>query len=322
MATTLIPTEASDIFIGGVFVLSKCDSEVKIFHVSGDADHDYSDIHLYVVAYIVAYIQDIILDNEPELTVRYGWVTGTAGGESISVVGWDGHDWKYYMSRPASSNLAYVDNVVIAQLDQDTDKEISVFGTTSTGIGGGMGIGRDILLNYDFDRAKNQFQLGSIKKLSSPYRVHVLEDAQAALDAKNWAEAIANYNLAAYNDGLRLADFSDSTIDFERSNALQRSFAFFRMVTLYAFIGDKPRAETYLSVMNAFYPSGKSGGEFTEAAEQFLDVFTQKQDAAAACQTVSENLKKQYPDINYDLELGWGDNNIHYEIEQLCPFGS
>lgn len=215
----------------------------------------------------------------------------------------------------------------LENLDQDLEKEIIVNTSTSAGTMS-EGLGREV--QYTLDWSDNKLQLLKTDYPPSPYRIHVLEDAQKALYIQDYETALDLYIQAAEDPNLlnepANVDYWNPEISWEDKDAIaygyQTAFAYFRILTIQLLRENSDQANATLQKMQSNYLEGKAGYEFVLLAETYLNQINTGATPKQAClavvlQTREENL----PIGGHESHFGfWGDVNIRYEPDDMCPF--
>lgn len=194
--------------------------------------------------------------------------------------------------------------------------------------GGGSLPSRMILEAYSWDEAQFGYALSRREYLPSAYRIHVLEDAQHAIDRGQIGKALALYRIAMFDTLIDYPSNAEQGItpgvyayedDLPPTPfAYQTSFAKFRSVVLLEALGNHDAAQQYLRYM---LPPGEPGGEFKEMATLFLSSLEQGGLWLDACQAAAREIADKYPLLlGYDGHIGyWGPTTVSYDVSTVCP---
>uniref|UniRef100_UPI002B707D6D hypothetical protein n=1 Tax=Aggregatilinea sp. TaxID=2806333 RepID=UPI002B707D6D len=139
------------------------------------------------------------------------------------------------------------------------------------------------------------------------YRIHAIYAADDLARAGSTRDAIYAYDDVRENDDLLTWNVSG---EYE---AL-RAYAAFRIVILYASLGNA-RAEDWFNTLQAENPPGGTGNGFAQMGAAFMDNFRATGDAHAACaQAISAGAANTLSVMNR-----YGTNNRTYTPTDLCP---
>lgn len=306
----------------GAFIFSPCgDREYELIPISG-SDYEYNcqaDFCLYRIM-----VNDIADLDFPQVLVAFEERFSNWSYPLITVTGWrDGH-WVSFMHEEL--NIGPLVSLTVYDSDHDGLAEISVWGYR---LGTMMfEIGRPVMLRYEWQT--DRIILKETEPMPSPYRFQILEDAQRALDIGDIQYAIALYLSAAdgfYIDepsfgtkGLYQETEYDLSLD-KVAGEYQTSFARFRLIYLYEFIGQHDDVDYQLRVMQGYYPSGEPGSEFAELTSTFVEKSRQGITLPDACRASVEFIVDKYPDVTgFNGHIGsWGFTSIDYTEDNLCP---
>ena len=194
--------------------------------------------------------------------------------------------------------------------------------------GGGTLPGRIVLEAYSYDEGQLAYVLSRREYLPSAYRIHVLEDAQHALDAGQPGKALALYRIAMFDTLINYPSDAEQDVlpSFEGYSdetpsppfAYQTSFAKFRSIVLLEALGYHEDAEQYLRLMS---PGADLGGEFTEMASRFLALIEEGNSWSSACRTAANEIAEKHPLLlGHDGHIGyWGPSTVSYDASTVCP---
>jgi hypothetical protein len=154
----------------------------------------------------------------------------------------------------------------------------------------------------------------------TPYRIHVIHDADAASETGDYEAALALYEQAINDDELL-----SWTLPDERQYLT--AYALYREVLIYAAQGNVGTAQTTLDRLTAeFAPPQPDGGEpagsppgsvFVSLAEVFWGDFAVNRDVSMAC-TLTVARARMYPEA-LEVLNSFGYANRRYVASDLCP---
>jgi hypothetical protein len=209
----------------------------------------------------------------------------------------------------------------IAVYDRDDDGllEVNLIAPTHNSVSGGPN--RDEVRRYEWLGSTYERQYTTY--LPSTSRVHLLQDAQLALEENDIARAIGIYRVAAED-----RSYTSAPTGYERTNGLegmaedyQRSFAAFRAAVLLYNVRCIPCADGIERYMQNEFPQGAPGGELLEAFQIFKSEFETGATLAHSCQAAETFLAEKYPHVAGETgHLGsWGWANLEFGISDMCP---
>ena len=147
------------------------------------------------------------------------------------------------------------------------------------------------------------------------YRIHALQDGDAAFRRKDFGVADTLYQQVIYDPNLRSWESMSSMKDEDRVLA---AFALMRLVQTSAVRGDSAGTQTAYDALMAAAPAGAPGEIYSNMGKAFFEVFTQTDDYKRACDAAIEFAMKE-PD-SYG-QLGpetFGYTNTDYAAEDMC----
>ncbi len=142
------------------------------------------------------------------------------------------------------------------------------------------------------------------------YRIHVLHDADNALQRQLWQSALSGYREVRSNETLLAW-----TIPSERE--ILRGYATYRLVIVYARLRDG-RAETMLNALLAENPEGTPGAVYGAMANAYMENFRAGGNISTACQAALA-VASARPEALTTLN-SYGYANPIYSWGDLCPF--
>jgi len=291
----------------------------------------YCNIEDEYVSHIVVWGENILdpdvysisnINNDESLEIIYSYTVSRSNCEAgVSITSFK--NGKYAPIRIEDNFPDCKYKISLNDINDDGVMEISVEGNTSSSLGGG--IGRRVRHTFELNDF-NVYQLRVVELLPSEYRIHVLEDAQIALNEGNYESALQIYSVAAHSDQLQdvpsLYDITMKNSDpahVQYPHEYQTAFALFRMVTLLVISDDLNGAKEILDKMYFQYPVGSPGSAFYNLAELFVNEYLVDNLKLEACTKVTALIASAFPDL--DRYIGyWGYNNISYKNETICPF--
>ncbi|MGJ3240219.1 MAG: hypothetical protein ACFE0Q_16040 [Anaerolineae bacterium] len=222
--------------------------------------------------------------------------------------------WSYQLGRFVSllaDTVRTIDPPELRDIDNDLVDELVINlnsnGTTATGPL------RQGTIIYDWD---GELYVRSIIQLREPsYRIQVIHEGDRLFSLQRVSEAIQAYNNALTDDDLRYW-FNDGPV-----NTL--TYAQYRLILAYGFLGDSAGIITTLDTINSSYPLEEEQTlanlpVYAHMANAFVQTLSEVGDLHEACLAVQEIISER------DEALGfinrYGNRNPTYSALDLCPY--
>jgi len=308
----------------GMFVISPCgEDEFSLVPISG------SDTEFTCQADRCSYqliVDDIAGLGNPQVMVVFEENFTEWAISRVTIFGWSNAEWATYLDEWADVGPPFM--LAIYDSDDDGSQEISITGYR-LGITAGE-IPRLALREYEWRQDPPGFALAELRPLPSPYRFHVLEDAQRALDSGDVHYAISLYLAAVaqpYRDFPSLGEQSslektDTTATLEQTaHGYQTAFARFRLAYIYEWIGNSSDANSILSGLRKEHPQGAPGSEFADLVELLLEGVRSGYTLPHACRMSVDEVSSRFPNLTGPHgHIGdWGNSSLSYDVDTLCP---
>jgi hypothetical protein len=176
----------------------------------------------------------------------------------------------------------------------------------------GAGPFRPLERAWSWDPAQAAFIPSEDRLLDSPYRIHKLHDADRALRAARYEEALLDYLMV--RDDPQLRDWTDPP----RESAALGAFADYRRILTLLAMGKAQEAQSALQDMRQRVAAGSPGAPYLALAEQLWGAYAQENTLQGACAQVRA-FAEEAPEA-YLNPLYFGYANPSYEIQDLCPW--
>ncbi len=147
------------------------------------------------------------------------------------------------------------------------------------------------------------------------YRIHALQDGDAALQRKDFAAADTLYQQVVFDPNLKSWESMSTMLDEDRVLA---AFALLRLVQTSAARADSGSVQTAYEALVSAVPTDGPGAIYLRMGKIFFDTFTQTDDYGRACEATIEFARTE-PD-SYG-QLGpetFGYSNVDYAAEDMC----
>jgi hypothetical protein len=175
----------------------------------------------------------------------------------------------------------------------------------------GAGPFRPITRVWSWDEAAGVFRVASEQPHETTFRIHHLQDADAAALDGQLATAEAAYLRVINDDSLR------GWVDPERERRVLAGYAQFRLVTTAVQAGDRARAQERYEQLQDQYAGDPVAGGYAELGQAFWQAFQAEGDLAAGCQAAQAFAAAHAPSVLDPLYFGYA--NPTYSAIDICP---
>jgi hypothetical protein len=257
----------------------------------------------------IRFVEDLTGDGVNELVTSSPACGAHTCLEQLEVLKWDGEE---FINRLVGDTTDLPFPVIELQEQEEGVYDLVVFGS---GVGSaGAGPQRDIIRRWSYQPETSYWVVAKEKLGVSDYRIHVLHDADQAVEAQNLDQALLLYQRV----------ISDTTlvdwINPEREKEILSAYARFRLVVLYSIRGQDQFSQMILQEMEQAYPPRSPLFAYAQMAMNFKDVYTSK-GLEAACGEVRDYARENDADVLAPLgpdTFGYG--NPSYTPEDICPW--
>lgn len=217
------------------------------------------------------------------------------------------------------------DQVITSDLDGDSTKELIVSGWTV----GHIDHGPLRTITQTFSLQNKTYRLEVTEFGPPEYLVHLLDDAQRALDRGNWTVAAQLYEEIAQNQSLPTVPsyvfpYPQQVEELEealyRAKGYQQAFALFRLAALQTVHGNLAEADWAVAQLQERFPEGTPGSEFNSLTLLLVDSLDQGRTPQFSCEIVAREIVKSYPELVFHYY--WGTDLASYQEETICPFAT
>ncbi|MCA9899606.1 MAG: hypothetical protein H6654_16070 [Ardenticatenaceae bacterium] len=183
------------------------------------------------------------------------------------------------------------------------------------------------IITQTYGLQNNTYSLQTLELGPPESLVHLLDDAQKALDYNEWDLAVELYKDVAQNQLLG-AFYSYNITPFQLAKELgvepdhpleyQQAFALFRLAALQTVLGNTAEADWALTQLQERFPPDMPGAEFISLTLLLVNSFQEGNTPESACEAVAQEIEQTYPELGAHYYWGW--NIVWYENETICPF--
>jgi hypothetical protein len=246
-------------------------------------------------------VRDLTGDGCPEVVWTYEECGAHTCALNVLVLAYSDGRLRDLMPEPA--NMFYAD-LEIEDVDGDGRWELMLHGGTIGSVGAGPVQTRTEIYAYD----GQAYHLSETVYDPSTVRVHVLYDGDRALRAGNLQAAVELYRRAATDTTLEETGFTEA----EAERHTLAAFAYYRLLTAQAALGDGEGAQQTLDALRAGYADHPC----LPLAEAFWSAWQPQGDLGAGCAAATAYADGHPEVIKAFGYYGYG--NPAYTVEDLC----
>lgn len=217
--------------------------------------------------------------------------------------------------------------VLFQDVDDDGIQELVVIGETV----GHMESAPPRGITQTFTLEDSGYKLVETTFAPADLLIHVIDDAQRALNRGDISSAIIYYEQAVYEDFNTVESYLFSQnlqITNHHPHAYQKAFALFRLFVIQSAIGNETEAEFNFMKLKEHYSKSQPGYEFTILSQVFFDAYKENKNLVEACQQVTIYTAEQLdgdgnekPSLTHHFY--WGGNIASYTSpDSFCPIFS
>jgi len=216
-----------------------------------------------------------------------------------------------YVSKLEGSTLDYpYPELKLTDFDHDGIYNLEVVGTSIASVGAGPQ--RDTINIWEYAPSSGTWKLVQQNMAASPFRVHLMHDAEAAMDRGEYL--IASLLFQQVIEDENLLEWADPEAEYNNLAA----YAYFKRIVAAVFLGDRGAAEALFDELEETYARSKQYA-YVEMADVFL-ADSQNSGLEEGCTSA-----RQYADANQFVVLTplgaevFGYANPDFEPADVCP---
>ena len=205
------------------------------------------------------HIQDINNDGMAEVVYSIKNCGAHTCFEDVNILGWQGGN---YISRLEGSTLDYpYPEIKLTDFNHDGIYDLEIVGTTIASVGAGPQ--RDSINVWSYDATSGNWKLTSQTKAASPFRVHVMHDAEAAMDRGEYLIASLLFQQVIEDDSL--LEWANPESEYNNLAA----YAYYKRIVASVFLDDRTTALSLFDEFEELYGDTDQYA-YVEMADAFL----------------------------------------------------
>lgn len=257
---------------------------------------------------MLRHIQDINADGLREVVYSSTHCGAHTCFEEVQILSYaDG----VYSEKLEGSTLEYpYPELKLTDFDHDGRYSLEVIGTTIASVGAGPQ--RDTINIWNYDPASGTWKLGEQNLAASPFRVHLLHDAESAMDRGEYLIGSLLFQQVIEDEGL--LEWADPEAEYNNLAA----YAFFKRIVAAVFMDDRATAQTLYTELEESYAKSQQYA-YVAMAEVFL-ADSETLGLEGGCTSA-----RQYAEANASVVLTrlssavFGYANPDFEPADVCP---
>jgi hypothetical protein len=249
---------------------------------------------------------DLNADTYNDLLVGYQTCGAHTCFERLEMISWTGRSFENLLG----GSSADIPSPTIEVFPMD-----SAIKVTAGGIGSvGAGPFRRFVRTWEWNSDTGSFLPAPDEFLPSPFRIHLLHDADQAVKERNYDSALTSYSEVINADALQ--DWADPVTEREVLGA----YASFRLIHTYLLIADTDSAEAAYNDLITNYPPASLGYAFAQMGEVFWGEYQASSDIISACVSAQAFANSHQETVINSLYFGYA--NPVYTAEDICPISN
>ncbi len=257
---------------------------------------------------VVLHIQDINADGEREAVISSTNCGAHTCFQDVGILAWEN---EHYAEKLEGSTLEYpYPEVKLTDYDHDGIYTLEVTGTAYGSVGAGPQ--RDTINSWDYDPVNRLWRLKGQMLAASPFRIHLVHDADAAMDREEYLIASLLYEQVITDDSL--LEWAKEEVEYNNLAA----YATYKRVVAAVFMGDRTSAETIYAELDELYGAESQFG-YVEMADAFL-ADSETLGVEGGCTAARQYASSHQPQVLDPLGSAvYGYANPDYTPEDMCP---
>jgi len=257
---------------------------------------------------LLRHIQDFNADGQREVVYSSTHCGAHTCFEDVQILSYENGE---YLPRLEGSTPEYpYPDIKLTDFDHDGVYNLEVVGTAIASVGAGPQ--RDSINIWQYDAGSSTWKLGEHTLAASPFRVHLVHDAEGAMDRAEYL--IGSLLFEQVIEDEQLLEWADEEEEYRNLAA----YAYFKRIVAAVYLEDLAAADQLFGELDKLYGRGNQYA-YVDMAEVFLAV-NQSDGLEVACTAV-----QQYSETNKAVVLTplsssvYGYANPDFEPADICP---
>jgi hypothetical protein len=258
----------------------------------------------------IIHVRDLNDDGLNELIISSPGCGAHTCFEDTRVLSWSGTAFENHLEGN-TTDLPFPD-VQITDYDQDRIYSLEVVGKGFGSVGAGPQ--REVTHIWDYDPANGIWVMTEEHLGVSSYRIHMVHDADEALERGEYEVALLLYNQAFNDPGLK--DWADPVTEQRNIGAYAR----FKSIVAYLYLGDIDTATSFFVQMGPIFPEEFQQHAFVQMAQLLINSYVADGSIVGGCKA-AEDFAAEHADVILE-PLGpayFGYANREFTPDDICP---
>lgn len=285
---------------GSLLIFNCVDGQYVLSHLV------ISEVQAY--APLLLYIQDFNADGQREVVYSSTHCGAHTCFQDVQILQYENGE---YITMLEGSTLEYpYPEIKLTDFDLDGMYNLEVIGTAIASVGAGPQ--RDSVNIWQYDSGSSTWKLVEQTLAASPFRVHLVHDAEAAMNRGEYL--IASLLFQQVIEDEQLLDWADEEEEYRNLAA----YAYYKRIVAAVYLNDLAAAEQLFDQLETLFGRGNQYA-YVDMAEVFLLVH-ESDGLEVACTAV-----QQYSETNKAVILTplgssvYGYANPDFEPADVCP---
>ena len=254
------------------------------------------------------HIQDINGDGQNEVVYSIKNCGAHTCFEDVDILVWQNGE---YESRLEGSTLDFpYPEIKLTDFNHDGVYALEVVGTTIASVGAGPQ--RDSINVWSYDPASGYWTLSEQTQATSPFRVHLMHDAEAAMDRGEYLIAGLLFQQVIEDD--TYLEWANPESEYNNLAA----YAYYKQIVASVYLGDRPAAEALFAELQELYDQSDQYA-YVDLAQVFL-AESEADGLEAACTAAREFAAANLGVVLSPLGSAvYGYANPELEPADVCP---
>ena len=285
---------------GAMLIFNCTDGQYALSHLVLSEQSAYAPLLLY--------IQDFNADGQREVVYSSTHCGAHTCFQDVQILQYKNGS---YISMLDGSTLEYpYPEIKLTDFDHDGMYNLEVIGTAIASVGAGPQ--RDSINIWQYDAGSSTWKLGEQSLAVSPFRVHLVHDAESAMDRGEYL--IGSLLFQQVIEDEQLLEWADEEAEYRNLAA----YSYYKRIVAAVYLNDRATAEQLFDELETLYGRGNQYA-YVDMAEVFLAVHA-SDGLEVACTAVQQFSETNKAVILTPLSSSvYGYANPDFEPADVCP---